>query len=324
MKQRLYIFDFIRALALCFVVFGHYLVHYHHYAETHESWIKIQAVGVGLYFFISGYLIFLSLTKSTLLGYCWHRFFRIVPALVVAMLFLAILNHHFSLKSFAFGLFFVGDFFHELGVYGIDMWTLHSEIRFYILAGLISFLFLNSEITKIRLLFAYITSVLALLLSILILNREYPGFQPAGPVYNVYCIFFIFYGVFFFFYHQEHIHLLAFILAIVINTSLILYLNITFTGHDLISALKDNMLLACLLAMSLCLLSKYVPKSKIVSFIAYISFPLYLIHHPIIFRWGLWGVPPLIAVSTLISVFIEYPIIAWSKKSIHLMLPPKV
>jgi peptidoglycan/LPS O-acetylase OafA/YrhL len=57
-----------------------------------------------------------------------------------------------------------------------------------------------------------------------------------------------------------------------------------------------------------------IPHSKIMTLIAYISYPLYLLHHNMIFKWGLMGIPVMIAAATMITVLIEQPLMKWSKR----------
>jgi peptidoglycan/LPS O-acetylase OafA/YrhL len=98
-KSRLYIFDFIRAVAVLSVILGHYLIH-HSPHGVNTALGRLAPIGVGMFFFISGYLIFMTMTKSTTKSFLWHRYFRIVPTLVAGIALLAIFNSVFSIKSF--------------------------------------------------------------------------------------------------------------------------------------------------------------------------------------------------------------------------------
>jgi len=76
----------------------------------------------------------------------------------------------------------------------------------------------------------------------------------------------------------------------------------------------DNYLLGCLVCIGLIVIKDKIPNLKIIALIAFISYPLYIIHHPIIYQCGLPGVPLMIVAAFLISFFIEHPIVRWSKK----------
>ena len=313
-KSRLYIFDFIRALAVLFVIFGHYLVHHHHYEEHNEIWIKIHGVGVGMFFFISGYLIFMTMQKSNMKIFLGHRFFRIAPALAAAMAFFALFNRFFSGKCFLLGILFLGDFFGKFGVYGIDTWTLHTETRFYLLASLIYFLLINKRVCKASLLTSYLLASLIIFGSVLFLNIHFPGISFASPKWNIFCIFYLLFGVIFYFYEIGDICFHEFLISSVVNILIIFFIKIGFFGFALSNVWKDNYLSAVIFCLGLIAIKDKIPYSKIIVFIAFISYPLYLVHHDMIIKWGLLGIPIMIAVAYIITVLIEQPMMKWSKR----------
>jgi peptidoglycan/LPS O-acetylase OafA/YrhL len=314
-KHRLYIFDFIRALAVLFVIFGHYLVHHHHYEEHNEIWVKLHGLGVGMFFFISGYLIFMTLQKSTVSAFLFHRYFRIIPSLVASMVCFALFNNYFSGKSFLLGSLLVSDFFGEMGIYGIDIWTLHTETRFYLLmAGIYFFILQNRQLSKRRLLLGYLLAMVFILSAVFFYNIKTPGFSFAGPKWNAYCIGYLFFGVIFYLFDKKHIGFVEFLITSLINVIIILLIKIMAFGYVFSNAWKDNYLVASLLCIGLIAAKEKIPHSKIMAFVAYISYPLYLVHHDMIFKWGLMGIPVMIAVATMITVLIEQPVMKWSKR----------
>ncbi len=313
-KSRLYIFDFIRAVAVLSVILGHYLIHHSPYG-VNTVLGRLAPIGVGMFFFISGYLIFMTMTKSTTKSFLWHRYFRIVPTLVAGIALLAIFNNVFSIKSFLLGVFFIGDAFQEMGVFGIDMWTLHTETRFYLLVALIYPLIIKGYCqSRLRLLIAYEASVAIILSLIFILNNKHPGLHAFDPKWNILCILYLLFGVMYYLYENKSFGLPTLLVVMTVNAITILVAKVVIFGYTFPRSCMDNYLLGCLVCIGLIVIKDKIPNLKIIALIAFISYPLYIIHHPIIYKWGFSGVPFMIVAAYLISFFIEHPIVRWSKK----------
>jgi len=321
-KERLYVFDFIRAIAVLLVLLGHFLCHHYDYESSSTSWVKLHTLGVGMFFFISGYLIFLTLTKSNIINFLPQRYFRLVPSLAVSIIVLGAVNYFFpsictcvfSFKLLLQGLFFNGDFFQNMNVFGIDMWTLHTETRFYILAYIIYFFVVREKIDDQKaLLLGYIVSTGVILMTLVFLNTKYPGFHFSDPKWNILCIFYLFFGAFLFILHKKTINTAQCAILWITNTGLILTAKTLIFGISWNDALKDDYLIGCAVCMGVIALEAWIPRLRSVSLIAFISYPLYLIHHPLIAHGGLVAIISIFLIAYLISEYIEHPMMRWAK-----------
>jgi peptidoglycan/LPS O-acetylase OafA/YrhL len=322
-KERLYVFDFIRAIAVLLVLLGHFLFHHYEYERVSPSWVMLHPLGVGMFFFISGYLIFLTLTKSNVVNFLPQRYFRLVPSLVLAIIFLGTVNYFFPSKCtsvFSFkllfqGLFFNGDFFQNMNVFGIDMWTLHTETRFYILAYIIYFFVIREKIDdKKALLLGYIVSAGVIMMTLACLNTKYTGVKFSDPKWNILCILYLYFGVFLFLLHKKTINTVQCAVLWMTNVGLILTAKILIFGISSNDALKDNYLIGCAVCMGVIAVEAWIPRLSSVSLIAYISYPLYLIHHPLIAHGGLVPIISIFVMAYLISRYIEHPMMRWAKQ----------
>lgn len=129
-------------------------------------------LGVPLFFCISGYVIFMSLQRSSsLLVFGTLRFLRLAPAMWVASLFILATagliserpEGELQLIDLLPGLtfiqpFYFGEFF-NLDVKSLDgaFWSLYVEVKFYAIAGLLFFVFKDKAL--LSLLAGYITYV---------------------------------------------------------------------------------------------------------------------------------------------------------------------
>jgi peptidoglycan/LPS O-acetylase OafA/YrhL len=322
-KERLYVFDFIRAIAVLLVLLGHFLYHHYDYESVSPSWVKLHPLGVGMFFFISGYLIFLTLTKSNAVNFLPQRYFRLAPALLVAIIVLSTVNYFFpsiitcvfSIKLLLQGLFFNGDFFQNMNVFGIDMWTLHTETRFYLLAYLVYFFVIRQKIDdKKALLLGYIVSVGVILMTLVYLNPKYPGVHFSDPKWNILCILYLYFGAFLFLLHKKTINAVHCAFIWIINAGLILLAKIFIFGVSWNYAIKDNYLIGCTVCIGLIAAEAWIPRLRSVSLIAFISYPLYLIHHPLIAHGGLVAIISIFVIAYLISEYIEHPMMRWAKQ----------
>jgi peptidoglycan/LPS O-acetylase OafA/YrhL len=162
-------YDFLRIVAAICIAFTH---SFNLLARnTEEPLMKLSAqrydlsfVGLCIFFSISGYLITKSAcTSSSLLNYCWKRFLRIQPLLIVVTLISILVigplftelatGAYFSdiftwtyLRNIfpATGIQFVlpGVFAHNIAEPGVNgsLWTLVVEERLYLLVSLLFFL----------------------------------------------------------------------------------------------------------------------------------------------------------------------------------------
>ncbi|MDH4944065.1 acyltransferase [Sulfurimonas sp. C5] len=159
-------FDFLRILAAVSVLFFHTIdrlqIEVYNYIFDFFKLIP----GVPIFFFISGFLISLSYSRSTsFMNYIKKRILRIYPALLVCLI-LSVLSlfivgyldskiffeSKFWMWIFAqstFVQFYNPDFLRSFGVGVLNgsLWTISVELQFYILIPIVYF-FINKDIKK--------------------------------------------------------------------------------------------------------------------------------------------------------------------------------
>ena len=184
--------DFLRAIAVLFVVF------YHYFPEL----IPKGYLGVDLFFVISGFLISFQIYYLTeknefnLKDFYIRRIKRILPATLFTILivffiasYLFTYNDFYSLlKSIIYSLFFSSNFFFWMdgGYFGpndelkplLHFWSLSVEEQFYIIFPFL-FLFLLKFIKNIKLIIFAVTVVIILSFTLNILLINIGGSNPA-------------------------------------------------------------------------------------------------------------------------------------------------
>lgn len=116
----------------------------HAFWLTENQFIKIGAIGVDVFFVLSGFIIFYtSRNSSDLILYIKKRTARIYPIWFVAMIFMVIIafipgtSAVFDLKHVIYSLLLIPHYFEGRIVPFIEIgWTLNYEILFYTLFGL--------------------------------------------------------------------------------------------------------------------------------------------------------------------------------------------
>lgn len=147
---RLYQLDALRGIAALMVVVFHFFYHYdskygHSFAVF--EWVRLGKTGVYLFFIISGFVIFWTLSRSDRpMDFIFSRFSRLYPPFWVAVIltfsFTSLIgpeNRVVSWEALVANLTMFHEYFgypHVDGVY----WTLSIELAFYILSLLAFFL----------------------------------------------------------------------------------------------------------------------------------------------------------------------------------------
>jgi len=167
LKNRVYILDDLRGIAIICVIIYHYSLYSNNISDTVVEFSKnfrdlfnLGSFAVSLFFLISGFVIALSLNKDekikTVKEFIIKRFFRLYPTYwlsIIAILlvtYLFNLKYKFTLKEIFFNFTMFQDMFHIKNIDGV-YWTLAIEIKFYILSAI--FYMLNF-LKKIRYIFA--------------------------------------------------------------------------------------------------------------------------------------------------------------------------
>jgi len=151
--------DSLRGIAALAVVFFHYFYNYNkHYGHNFyvSDLFDIGQTGVHLFFIISGFVIYWTLTRSeNILQFIWSRFSRLYPvywaAVIISFTFTTLMGP--ADRSVGTTDAFINlTMFHEyIGIAHVDRvyWTLSIELAFYILVGCALFLGLTKHTTKI-------------------------------------------------------------------------------------------------------------------------------------------------------------------------------
>lgn len=172
------VIDFLRFIAILSVVFNHYFKEYFYNGY----------LGVDVFILISGYLIIGGLlvqkknNNFSLITFYKKRFNRLMPAFIVASLFIYLISYtllwesqfNFILKSLISSYFYFANVFfnYEVNYFTptfnfiptIHLWSLSLEEQFYIFIALIFFL-LSYKSVLILLCFLFISSLLIFLFS---------------------------------------------------------------------------------------------------------------------------------------------------------------
>jgi peptidoglycan/LPS O-acetylase OafA/YrhL len=151
--------DSLRGIAALAVVLFHYFYNYNkHYGHNFyvSDLFDIGQTGVHLFFIISGFVIYWTLTKSENLSqFAWSRFSRLYPvywaAVIVSFTFTSLVGPADRSVSFTDALINLTMFHEYVGIAHVDRvyWTLSIELAFYILVGSALFLGLTKHTTKI-------------------------------------------------------------------------------------------------------------------------------------------------------------------------------
>lgn len=139
--KRLTALDGLRGIAAAAVACFHYFYHYNHlygHSFTTPEWTRIGYYGVHLFFLVSGFVIFWTLSRSsTAAAFVWSRFSRLFPVywVAVTITFIVITNigptdRHVSLAELLINYTMLQGFLGVLHVDGV-YWSLTLELSFY-------------------------------------------------------------------------------------------------------------------------------------------------------------------------------------------------
>jgi len=177
--------DGLRFIAVSWVVLYHSYLYiavqstnaYSNYIIGHsfiDRLLKNGGKGVSIFFIISGFMIalpfvqqhILNVSKVSLREYFLRRLTRIEPPYIFAMLTLFALfviftsvNHGIYLKSLGLSLAYIHNFYyHAIPWLNEATWTLEIEIQFYLIAPLLSLLFVLPEFWRRPVIFSITAS----------------------------------------------------------------------------------------------------------------------------------------------------------------------
>jgi len=292
-KQRIQFLDGLRGIAIILVVL------YHTYAKdwaefiplfapTHNfPLIKFGDVGVPLFFLISGFVIMMTLEKCHHLDdFMFRRWLRLFPGMLIATILIMLSAPLFTSRPLGdvrlidtvSGLTFISPSFYDAllsdphGMLERGFWTLFVEVKFYLVAGWLYFLIGPKKTTA---------TLVVLFLSITAFNfiKPYLGADVVVSFEFIYKLLDVKYygwfaaGALFYQYYNDK-RLATFLAALLIAL---------INGRDISGFLSGEMV-ACVLVISIfagSLISKQLQRifsHKSLTFIGFISYPLYLIH----------------------------------------------
>lgn len=156
LKDRILEIDALRGIAALAVVLYHYTTRYQlsfQHKEPMSVNFSYGSYGVELFFIISGFAIYMTLTNTkSLKEFAIKRIIRLYPAYIIAVILTFTLTHLYqlpdrtvSLTSGIINLTMIGGF---LGVPYVDgvYWSLQVELIFYILIGILMLIGLLNKI----------------------------------------------------------------------------------------------------------------------------------------------------------------------------------
>lgn len=249
-------------------------------------------LGVQLFFAISGYVIYMSLLKSSnLLIFGFARYLRLAPAMLIAAVLIYVTS--FYIVERPLGVANLVDLLPSvtfvdpglLGkILGIDIrsldgafWSLYIEVKFYVVAAVLFFVFKDKNLLGLGIMFALwiaikiITVLLGVNNHLILLTLNVLDY--AGVKYYGWFLL----GVLAYRYQVKVTTRNAALLLMVAG------LAIVSTGTQNIEILVAASVAAALFILPL--FNSYVRKtlsSTVLLFFGYISYPLYLIHQNIV------------------------------------------
>lgn len=159
-KSRLEELDALRGLAALAVVLYHYTIRYEElfgHAKTSYLSFTYGNLGVNLFFMISGFIIFMTITRTNhVKDFAKKRALRLYPAYIVAVIITFISVKIYGLEGRDVS-YFEGFFNLTMlqgfipGIKPVDgaYWSLVVELTFYIMIGLVLFFGLKKHIFKL-------------------------------------------------------------------------------------------------------------------------------------------------------------------------------
>lgn len=250
------------------------------------SWYNLGPFGVGLFFLISGFVIPISLERQTPLAFAVGRIFRIYPTYLLAFAIeigvLVVAAHSWG-RPFTYGVklllanaFLLTDIFKAPNL-DLVSWTLTVELKFYLLMAVFAGLVRRGNLVVIFAIAAFIMIVTAYSHQIFLL-MPYLGRLLRIFESNAVYLLFMLIGVVFSYHVRDRIRAIVAVPAIAVLFALFfLCWPMTFFRGEYPSA-PINYGYALIVFSAAYLLRERIPDTRIGSFFAAISYPLYLVH----------------------------------------------
>ncbi len=294
-QQRIEFLDGLRGLAIIFVMLFHAYARYPTFVPFGSEFSEIPLFskgyyGVNLFFLISGFVILMTLEKTNnFFDFMLRRWIRLFPAMLVCTIIIYSTAFFFMNgpkgmrygKDLLSGLLFIkpstlGHILHSpQGQLESSFWSLYVEVEFYLLiASLYFFIGRNRALIVIATIFLMYKAIFLIpvglyqgpLISyiqgiewfLVVLNAQYLGWFVAGSLFYIY-------------YKQPKI--------IVLMTALTLaFLSAAEGGFFSVPATAPSLVIILFVVSVLSNNIKKILSNKILLFIGFISYPLYLLH----------------------------------------------
>jgi len=275
-QRRLVELDCLRGIASLAVVIEHLTLNYNkHYAKLETPLLNLHLAryGVFLFFMISGFVIFMTLSKTAKpMDFIVSRFSRLYPTYWTSIIITSILlylmplpNYDLNLKLVIMNFTMIQEF---IGFRHIDWsyWTLQIEIFFYFIMLVI---YMTNQLKRIELiLFLWLALRLTYIISETLFSRELSW--TANQILILEYIPFFSIGILFYLIHSRsytNIYLMGLCFFIALTN---IYLANT---NDLESTIMFMIIFFALSQNKLGFIT-----FKPIVFLGSISYPLYLIH----------------------------------------------
>lgn len=286
-SERISSFEFLRALGCALVVLEHVFLPASTIEHLHQRWcFSFGGLGIGIFTFVSGYLIARSLDSRSLSEYAASRFWRVFPAyafvLLMALLIFLVFGYSRLLptqEATAFGflaqLFFVRDLFNMYNPLISGDWTLIYEVQFYIVIGFAWAVFRRTRDVRL-LIVAFLAVTMVVYLCLIALSFKYAHGQAA--MQRTGGTLFCFTGAVYYLASKQMIRRGG--LAVVAVWALGAIFISQFRGEVFYEYVQVSFtqLLGISLAVSLLRTGFPSRTHRAVRFLADISFPIYLLH----------------------------------------------
>lgn len=278
-RGRILELDAIRGIAAFVVVIFHYTTYYDvYYTHTTVTWRFWEgATGVSLFFILSGFVIFMTIEKTShWLDFVVSRFSRLYPAYWAALIIttFALISAHIDvpLKRFILN---TTMFQRWINIKNIDWsyWTLYVELAFYIT---ILFLFLIRKLKKIELYGFVLLIALMVFNSLLLYFPFLSKILTAYPMLKWGNLFFA--GILFYKMYQEGHNLKRYLLLFL---CFIAEYFTRFNGNfEYLSVYKHMLIILSFFILFFIVVNHRISflNNRIFLYLGAISYPLYLIH----------------------------------------------
>ena len=271
-QDKIYIFDFIRALACFWIVIQHFLITT--MQKYYHTRFSCEGIGMEMFFSTTGFLIPLSLERCNWKQFAVKRFFRLLPVLACAVFVCTIckkfgvINGNVNIKDILTTLTMTTDIAHikseTLNIIVGVSWSMQVELKFYIIAA-IAFFFGKTMRKKF-----FILSSLCLFCYVFAIIFKLPRvFATSGCCFKLVSCCLL--GSIYYFYRYKHISKIEF--AFLTMCCLVLIFFGVRTRQ------KYFYTVGSLFVLFLVHFFTNKGKNKVVKYFANLSYSVYLFHY---------------------------------------------